>query len=375
MRRALPWIVLAGLVITSNCGGGKTGTNGDESESSTTVSLTTTSLVTAAEARAAVAAAPTIVKLPSDLEPPLSKAAADQGFNMLADRGRLPNFSSTSMNLSKRCVFGDPDAEKKVVILGDSHASMWLPAFDLLGQQLHWAIYDLSKVSCPASDLAKQHLSQEKRVYTECVTWHQWAHQAIRELDPDVLVLTSLTRKDGAADEWRAGLEKTITESKTPRLRVMVLGDIPEMARKPPDCVAAHMNDVRTCSSAQTDVVDRTYHASEEAAASDTQSTYVDVIPWLCTETCTTIIGKTLVYSNTQHITATFARYMAGTLGEALARIDAPFIAADVRCGDCAYCGNFCHCRPAPSEACGWHTREAPNAGLEYDPLGFRPSR
>ena len=322
-RRTLTAFAVATVWVMTACGSGSSASENSATPLDPSVPATIPPLTPSSEVLSAVAAAPAIAKLPDDATPALTDVAGDAGFNMLKDRNCLPNFESTSMSLDS-CVFGDPAGETTVVALGDSHASMWLPALDLLGRKNHWKVYDLSKVSCGAADLPDPYLTQESRQYSECVEWHQWAHGTIRDLAPDLVLLTSLVndhRTGGDSmdpDHWRQALEKTITEISSPTTKIAVIGDIPEMPRKPPDCLAAHMNDIQECSAMASDVVGPTFDDAEATAAANQSATYISTTPWFCSDVCTSVIGNMIVYTDTQHSTATYIRYLAGSLEEAL---------------------------------------------------------
>jgi hypothetical protein len=95
-----------------------------------------------------VAAAARITTLPKDLTPTLKDADRDNG--------DFPANTQTGCALfwqeitAPACVWGDRVGSHTLVLLGDSHARMWLPAFDVIGKRLHWKVVLLSKSSCPA---------------------------------------------------------------------------------------------------------------------------------------------------------------------------------------------------------------------------------
>jgi len=115
-------------------------------------------------------------------------------------------------------------------------------------------------------------------------------------------------------DHWREALEKTITEISSAPTTIAVLGDIPEMSRKPPDCLAANMNNVQKCSTAAEKAAGAAYNTAEQQAATNSHATYINVIPWFCSSTCTAVIGHDIVYTDTQHVTATYIVHVAGAL-------------------------------------------------------------
>src|SRR5207302_10722695 len=88
--------------------------------------------------------APYIKTLPEDFLPPLEEADADFGFGTA--RGCDANWEVVEV---PACAFGDLAGSRTVVVLGDSNAFMWLPAFDQIGKRLHWKVIVLAKNSCP----------------------------------------------------------------------------------------------------------------------------------------------------------------------------------------------------------------------------------
>jgi hypothetical protein len=51
-------------------------------------------------------------------------------------------------NLGTTCSFSDTTATKTLMLFGDSQASMWLPAFNIAGELLHWKILLEAKDGC-----------------------------------------------------------------------------------------------------------------------------------------------------------------------------------------------------------------------------------
>jgi len=204
------------------------------------------------------------------------------------------------------------------VVLGDSHAAMWLPALDLMGQRIHWRIIDFNKVSCPAADVSV-FLNQQGRPYTECDAWHTWAIAEVNRLDPDVFVATSETGyRVLAGGSLESGLEKTLGSVTSPGTKKVVLGDIPYLQQDGPDCLATHGSDVQSCSTPEAASLNTAGRQAEMAAAAVAGGAYVDVVPWFCSSACTAVIGNMVVNADQQHITRTYAAFLTGALQAAL---------------------------------------------------------
>src|SRR5207237_2122181 len=82
-------------------------------------------------------------KVPSNLTPSLTAAV-----------GAVPLIVSNGCSLqdagvtSKPCFFGDTKSHTSVVLFGDSHATTWFPALDMISKQQHWRLVDLTKAAC-----------------------------------------------------------------------------------------------------------------------------------------------------------------------------------------------------------------------------------
>src|SRR5690606_22728420 len=89
------------------------------------------------------------------------------------------------------CVYGDRGSSTTVVLFGDSHAAQWFPAMDHLARQHGWRLVSLTKSSCTAGDVYLYEDSL-KRPYTECQTWRANVFRRIEELQPALVVVSSL---------------------------------------------------------------------------------------------------------------------------------------------------------------------------------------
>ena len=88
---------------------------------------------------------------------------------------------------STLCEFGNLESDRTVVMFGDSHAAMWIPALDRIGKENDWKIIQLTKPGCVAPDLQiwSNSLGRE---YAECDQWRDWAVGQIAKIHPDVLL-------------------------------------------------------------------------------------------------------------------------------------------------------------------------------------------
>lgn len=257
-----------------------------------------------------VAASHSIRKLPHDLVPPLSSvgsdAAASWGYWKIAKE----------CTTTTQCVYGDRTASRIVVLFGDSHAAMWLPAFDWAGRRLGVRVVLLWTSGCPAADVTV--LSDSTgAVDTGCNSFRQRALKEIVALAP-TLVFTAnrTTNVDGpghvpiAHDVWQKGLESTLKTLLAAKLDVAVLGDVTALSKPNPQCLAAYPTQVQHCSSPNPNPAMHTELVAEEGAAKTEGVPYVDPEPWLCTTTCSPVVGRYAVYYDWQHVSATYAAFL-----------------------------------------------------------------
>lgn len=271
-----------------------------------------------ADVLTAVRTASAVRAVPADLTPRLATAAGDVGFdNATCEAG--PDADRVDA-----CTFGDPAGSTKVVLYGDSHAGMWLPAMIRIATERHWQLRLYGKPACPAPRLPFYD-QQRSRPFVECDRFRDFVLDRIRAERPQFVVVTneSFSQKLDRGvlvtpAQWQAGLTRTLTALHDTGARVVVLGDTPVLDQSGPECLAAHTRNITACFTTRSAATRRVWNGADQAAAAATGSGYVSVLPWLCTAVCTPVIGNVTVYRNRFHLTATYAGMLSGVLADAL---------------------------------------------------------
>jgi peptidoglycan/LPS O-acetylase OafA/YrhL len=260
--------------------------------------------------------------LPANLQPKLSRAARDRA--VVWDNGCHVDVPVTEA--PDGCVFGDPNSTTTVVLFGDSHAAQWFPALDLIAQQNHWRLVSLSKSSCSAADLPLWH-DTLKRPYTECEAFHRSAIARITALRPALVVIGSSFNYRPAypeADEgkqWKTAWDRTFSELTATGSKVAAIADTPYMSQSVPECLGKPENQKhatncrRSLHSALRGPVQRKVFLSY---ATSGPARIIDPIRWFCTDACPTVVGNTLVYRDSNHMTTTYSKALAPLLAAAL---------------------------------------------------------
>lgn len=215
------------------------------------------------------------------------------------------------------CEFGDPDAETVILLLGDSHASQWTAPLEVLAQERGWRVVSHTKASCVVTTAT---VLQDGEPYPECTEWNRALPGVAERLDPDLVLVTAARREtagepaaDSMAAAWRALAPHTG--------RLAVLMDSPRAGESMPRCLEQHRDEPAECAYEKAEAMAKSgTPVLREAAAQDEAWARIDLNHLVCPgeELCPPVIGEALVFFDTNHLTATFARTLAPQLGEEL---------------------------------------------------------
>jgi hypothetical protein len=310
--RRLPLCFLV-LVLLAGCAGAKPARSGP-------LSAGAAPRIALAGVLAAVRTAPAIRKVPADLTPSIATAREDLGFDNVNCE-----VAPAADRVARPCVFGDKASSVDVVLYGDSHAGMWLPAMTEIALRRHWRLEFYGKPACPTPWITFWN-QQEQRPFTECDRFRDYVLGQVRASRPSLVVVTSesFSQKGGRGElitpgQWRTGLLTTLTTLSRSASQVVVLGDTPVLDQSSPECVAAHATNLAACFTTRAKATARVWNDADDAAAKAAGAGYISVLPWLCGTVCTPVVGNVMVYRNRFHLTGTYSRMLNGVLDDALA--------------------------------------------------------
>ena len=292
------------------------------------VPLPTAVAISSAEPGTAEAASPRVpldpAPVPADLAPSLA-AARDDNPVIYDDGCHLDHLDATLAE----CAYGDIDADRTVVLFGDSHAAQWFPTLERIATERGWRLVSLTKSACSPLDIPVWS-GALGRPYRECDQWRAAVIERVQRERPDMVVLSSSyvyqLAIDGAAspvsrhdDVWTAGLRTTIGELADAAGSVVVVGDTVRMRDDPPVCLSDHLDNAAACATPFGSAVKADRLAADAATATDAGAIFVDPTPWMCgTEPCSPVLGRLLIYRDEHHMTATFARALAVAFADAI---------------------------------------------------------
>ena len=226
------------------------------------------------------------------------------------------------------CVFGPKDATRTIALFGDSHAVQWEPALSVLLEKKRWRLYTFTKSGCPAPDI--EHVSPSLgRIYSECLQWRRDALSQIQQLRPDMAIVASAYGYGGVSvDEWRGGLERTLDILRSSVGTVFVLNDTPRPNFGVPACLSrnvwrqpnAAFREKEVCTFELGDDLQIAISDVERSTAAKFENArFIDLNDNICGEgLCPVQRDGVIVYRDSNHLTASFARSLAPALAEVL---------------------------------------------------------
>jgi peptidoglycan/LPS O-acetylase OafA/YrhL len=241
------------------------------------------------------------------------------------DRGNLACGLSEFSGELHLCGFGVAPgrARATVALVGDSHASHWRAALDVVARRRGWAGISLAHAACPLSTTIPAALPGDDRGH--CLAWN---HQVVAWLaaHPDVhtLIVSAIAggptyakvdAEAGYLAAWRA-LPRSVTD-------VVVIRDTPKARLSTADCVSRAMAAAEPAGTACRLPRARSLPPDPEVAAAHRLTGrrvhVIDMTRYMCdTRWCRPVIGGTLVYKDDNHLTEVFARTLGPYLAAAM---------------------------------------------------------
>lgn len=220
------------------------------------------------------------------------------------------------------CRVGHNSEAPLVFLVGDSHAASWEPALQRLAEQGKIRLDSNSKDSCLPLETPQQ-LREEP--YDSCAQWRHGVWERIEQEQPDLVLLALFNSPDrlleapatDPATQWHDGLGATFEEIDGPR--VAVLRDVPYQRRSPDKCLSMHLEDASACAAPREEAFRENLMRAEDTAIAEAGDDVhgLDFTRYFCNaETCPTVIGHTLVFRDSHHLTRTFSEQMSAPLWE-----------------------------------------------------------
>ncbi|KRE50363.1 acyltransferase [Arthrobacter sp. Soil736] len=215
-------------------------------------------------------------------------------------------------------------ATATVALVGDSHATAWLPAIEVLAQRHKWHIRTYTKASCPLTAALRVLPSEATdRNQSDCSSWGKKVEE---KLATDTKITTVFTAaystaytykpapgvelRDPAEDGFTTAWKGLLSSGK----RVVAFDDVPRTnGQYVPTCLAANSRDPLACAT----TVDQAFPKGTAIthAASTFKSprfTHIPLRSEFCdAKLCYPQLGAVIVYRDYSHISAEYSRALA----------------------------------------------------------------
>jgi hypothetical protein len=317
-RRSSAGLLAVAAIVLSACSDAHTASQGAPPNPGQTVATT-------AQVLEAVKAAQNIVDLPSSVGF-LTKAdwpMAQGQFDCHSVDDVPANVVDPERTVFGECASGADHGTKLMVTFGDSRAGMWGAALEEIAAKNGYQLRSFHMGACPVLDL--HFFSYDKREPDEdCYQFRQSAIAAIRDLHPDLVIVTSASThmladtSQPTAAQWQTGWESTLRELTQPGTRLVMFGDIPFWEKDGWRCLAGHPMAIQKCSVPKAEGLPSGNLDAERAAASAAGALYIPTLPWVCADRCEPVIADIRVYQDRWHFTNSYTKYLTGAVDQAL---------------------------------------------------------
>lgn len=222
-----------------------------------------------------------------------------------SDNCHVNNGEKTSPN----CTYGNPASSRKIVLFGDSHAAQWFPALEKIATENGFALISLTKSACPGPAVKKVDIGAYKN--SDCSAWRDYAFKRIAILKPEAVIVSGMQHFEipagysSRAQWWREGEVKTFAQLRGSSRHIVYISDTPHPKRDIPSCLAA--GKITRCNTSE---------KSQPIFAPGYQR--IDPTLWLCSELCPAILGGTVVYRDSSHLTVAMSRNLSTQLASSL---------------------------------------------------------
>lgn len=231
--------------------------------------------------------------------------------------------------LSGPCVFGDPDADFTIGLIGDSHAAQWFTPLENIALGNDWRLISHTQGGCPVIDSLTWNRGAGAYL-TQCEPWRAAVFDEFEREGVDIVLMSQhwglLTGPDGEsipASEWQNGLPDVIERVRAIGAEPLLILDSPDPYDSVPSCVAANRSDLTVCEPGRLRQAEQAARTAAEDVVDRFEVGVIDPHQWICvkseddesgTARCPVVVGDILVYRDSHHLTETFANWMTPVL-------------------------------------------------------------
>jgi len=229
------------------------------------------------------------------------------------------------------CTFGPSSANKTVVLVGASHAGMWLSAMIAMANQDGFALKSFIYAGCPpvAMDFSSGLIRFDGLVVSaqSCTAWNTNVVTQVNALHPDVVIVGGGTEAASSVpatfNQYTSGMSTFVSRFTAPRKVILGSTAYRTSTQETARCLNGHISRVTACNTIYngfktTDPTKILLHRDELVAA-QTGAQLVPLISLTCTPStkakpvavCPPVVNHRLVYTDGSHLSDSFVTYIA----------------------------------------------------------------
>jgi len=205
------------------------------------------------------------------------------------------------------CVHGPDDRAKRIVVVGDSHATQWLTPLAGLAEKHSWQVVSMVRGGCNLST-ESEFIQPGWPGYAECAAWRAQLVDRIIGLHPDLVVALGTRTTAEGEEVVPPGFVAAWRQLSDAGLRVIGMRDNPRHPHDTPDCMDRWGATAAQCTIERAgvygaDLLERTAPSLPPGVS------LLDTSSYFCDATaCPPLIGNVRVYLDSGHVTATYMR-------------------------------------------------------------------
>lgn len=221
-------------------------------------------------------------------------------------------------------------ARETVAIVGDSHATAWLPALEALAKERGWHVRTYTKSSCPVTS-ALRSLPSEKTGSNQrdCLAWGQ---KVARDLARDNTVTTVFAASYSTAYSFQSPNTASFSDPATDGFiavwhqwlaagkQVVAFDDVPRTTGEyVPTCLARQQDALACAVPVDKAIPANTAITNAAKAASSEGVKRISLRNQFCDDKlCYPVVGEVIVYRDYSHLSAEYARALAPYIAKQL---------------------------------------------------------
>jgi peptidoglycan/LPS O-acetylase OafA/YrhL len=231
------------------------------------------------------------------------------------------------------CAFGDTTSSTVVALFGDSHAEHWLAGLDRVGRERGWKIVAMVRGGCPVADLGLDATLRGGRRDRECARHREATLRRIVAMRPAAAILSSWDHYvpvDGepsdawqvSPDAWQRGLRRSYARLSAAGIPVATIRGTPRTWFDVPACLSRRAADLPLagdCTYERRRALSPVAAEAQMRAARGLRVRIVDLNDRICaTPRCAVQRDGLILFTDDNHLTASFTRSLAPVLGPRL---------------------------------------------------------